>query len=194
MQLRFQQLAICASLLLLMLSCTARGSVKLTIDSGVVNQVSTSVAPNGTFPVTVRLTSSSSGATDGVVGIDYFLKASTSSLFTLNSRNSTSSVFSPFSADGSVGSSLLVPENNTDLGGTVNDPLNSPASNGTYFVASSPGQYTIAVTDNAAGFVNASFGMGTYSSLGTFTVNVTPEPSALALILGIPLLAARRRV
>jgi hypothetical protein len=204
MQLRICHLGVCGSLLLGLVSTTADAGVSLLITDNDATPTSTTVATGKSFPISVKLESDTSSANDGVLGIDYFLNASTAGLFTLVSRNSTtvSSAFpSTISTDGTVANSLLNPQNNTDLGGTVND-VTMPVSAGTFEVAdfvisvaatTPAGLYTIALTDGGAGFANASFLPESYASLGSFSVTVTPEPSAMLLLSGLPLLAARRR-
>ena len=158
------------------------------------------------------LTSTSNNTADQVSGVDYYLQASTSGIFTISSRNTlTSTPASDFPdtyiPDASAAGETLSPHTADDLGGATSTAA-TIKSNGTFQVADyvlsvSPtapfGNYTItAFTVAGTGYEGPGpvFMDTPFSSIGSFTVTVTPEPASLGLLgLGsLSLLARRRRI
>lgn len=176
-------------------------NLALVDNSGPPN--ATTAGPNSSFTVSLKLTAGS----EQVTGVDYFLKASTSNIFTITSRNSQTvgSAFPDvFSSDSSVAPAGLNPQNAINLGGTVSNP-NVPVSNNTFEVA----DYTISVAANAPAGVytittvsnpntgyegpGPTFPDTPFDQHATYTVTV-PEPATAALMgLGLVSLFARRR-
>ena len=190
----------------------ADASVSLSFTNS--GATSTSVKAGSSFPVEVKLTSTSNAAADQVTAVDYYLQASTSNIFTIASRNTTTdgSAFGfTYSPDASVSLAgagpAMNPRNSTDLGGSQTVITDPPVQNTTVVVA----DFTISVAANAplttytittfslanTGYSDASNSNHTFASAGTYTVTVTasPEPgmAGLALFGGIAFLCRRGR-
>ena len=197
---RLLPLALVAALLP---AAKASGSVVLAL-----SPTSTSVARGGTVNLTVNLTSNGGEATTGV---DYFLKASAPGVFTITSRNlSTSPYGDPQNLDPVVlaspsanlsntrsnSSGNVLNSNGTDLGDAASEqPGGSAQSPVTYLVAiytlsvsstATAGPYTIQTySDPGAGYSGGaaqSFDAFDFNGQGSTTLTVTvPEPTGLAL-------------
>jgi len=155
-----------------------------------------SVAPGGTvtdFTLDIQATS-----TEQIDGLDYYLQASTSSIFTLASRNTTTDG-TPFSTsnDPSGDSSVvsagklpgLNPVNGDNLGATTTNLTPVTSSNGLTVVAdytlsvsmtAPPGVYTISTANDD--WVDPTLNPHALTTQGVYTVTVTPEPATAGLL------------
>ncbi len=214
MRLSILRLAVGVLGLPLLCAATASASVFTTFTDNDATPTSTTVAAGGTFPVTVLLTSTSTASSDQVQGVDYYLRASTSLIFTIASRN-TQTDGSPFgftlASDSSVSKAAagpgLNPKNGTDLGGSLTNVSDPNVMNQTVTVAdfvlsvasnAIPGVYTVQLVGPSAGtgYTDGSGNDQAFSSTGVFTVNVTaaPEPGMAAVWLAAATgLGLRRR-
>ena len=200
-------------------AATANASVSLSFTNNGATPGSVTVSAGSSFPVQIKVVSSTASATDTVTSVDYYLQASISNVFKILSRN-TQTDGSAFgftdSSDSFVATAPagpgLNPSNSTDLGGSQTNVTDPPISNTTAIVA----DYVISVASNAAtgaytiggfeqsagvGYSNAgpSFAEQTFASLGSYSVTVTPAPNpepataGLLAIAGIAGLCRRRR-
>jgi len=178
---------------------------------------SATVSPGSTFAFTTKLNSTDNATVDQVSAVDYFLAASSSSIFTIASRNTTTDG-SPFAGtyitDSGVTSSGSNPilnltstagyRNGIDLGGQLTNFGDPPVSNQLVTVAdytlsvaanAPSGTYTITAYDpSGEGYSDNSFNDHSFTSVGTYSVTIgTPEPAIGGLVVIPALLALRRR-
>jgi hypothetical protein len=187
----------------LFVSGSAFGAVSLLFTDNDATPTATSVAPGGTFNVSVVLSSTSSASTDQVIGLQYFLQSSgpQAGIFTITNRTTPpsgdpSNPFSDFTNPNATvlaaGNATLNPRNNNDLGAVL-DNVNSPKSNNfgngtTTFNPALVANYTIAVSPSAApGTYTLSF-VGTASTPLEYT-NPAFADLAFSAPTGGPLLS-----
>lgn len=178
----------------------------LQIEDSVIfgNPTSTSINPGDSFSVTISI---SSAPSETLAGLSYFLTSAgpTTGVFQITGRDTISSSFSDLTTTNPnvVLGGSLDPVNNNDLGGSLADVF-SPIGPGTFFVstinfsslASTPvGVYTITFPSLTASYLNGALDEQSFSSLGSYTVTVIPEPTTMALLAGslTAIMVLRRR-
>jgi hypothetical protein len=212
-----------AAALPLIVATPARAAVSLSLSDNDSNPTSVTVARGSSFTVTAYVTSTS----EKLTGVDYYLQTSGSAVgkLRITGRDTSATQFSdlirPNTGDNGSNAgvldssvSLLNAKNSLDLGGSLVN-VSSAVGTGTYALATytilvdastSAGAYTLSTTSLAgtgwSGDVSTGFADGTFSSQGSFTVNVTtgvgtvvPEPTGAAMLLAgvLPLILRRRR-
>jgi hypothetical protein len=186
---------------------SASAAVNLTYSDRDATPTSRSVAQGATFPLAVLLASTTTSSADKAAGVDYFIHASNSNVFTIVSRNTTtdgSSFTDTIQTDSAVANTGINPTTG-DLGGSVPNQA-IPVTNGNFTVAdyvisvnpaAATGGYTLSF-DSTSTYSNpgsSGFGDTNFTTLGTFSVTVTtaPEPSVALPLIGMALVFSRRR-
>ena len=169
----------------------ADAAVGLAFTDNDSTPTSTNAGQGVQFPVSVKLSESSSS--DQVSGVDYQIHASNSGVIEFISRNSgvlNSKFTAPIgSSDSGLSMVPLSPNNGTDLGtGTPDGSAVSGA--GTYELAdfvfevlpgAQSGVYTLSFVSTSYAGAPKSYPVESFDTLGTFTVTV-PEPASLAVV------------
>ncbi|HEX4796574.1 MAG TPA: hypothetical protein VH370_22475 [Humisphaera sp.] len=185
---------------------SALAAVNLTFSDRDATPTARTVPQGTTFPLAVLLASTTTSTADKAAGVDYYIHASSSNVFTIASRNTTTdgSSFTDTIQNDSAVANIGINPTTGDLGGSVPNQA-IPVSNGTFTVA----DYVISVNPAAAtGGYTLSFDSGsTYSqpgtsfndvnftTLGSFSVTVTaaPEPTVALPLVAMTLVFCRRR-
>jgi len=187
---------------------SASAAVNLTYSDRDATPTSRSVAQGATFPLAVLLASTTTSSADKAAGVDYYIHASSSNVFTIVSRNTTtdgSSFTDTIQNDSAVANIGINPETG-DLGGSVPNQA-VPVTNGTFTVAdyvisvnpaAATGGYTLSFNSISSYSQPASgntFNDTNFTTLGTFSVTVTaaPEPSVALPLIGMAIVFSRRR-
>jgi hypothetical protein len=169
----------------------ANAAVGLAFTDNDSTPTSTNAGQGVQFPVSVKLTESSSS--DQVSGVDYQIRASTSGVIEFIGRNSQVAGSSFTSSNGDTDAQLtavvLSPNNGTDLG-TSTASGSTVTAPGTYeladfmfeVVSGAPsGVYTLSFVSTDDSGAPPTYPVGGFATLGTFTVTV-PEPASLAVV------------
>jgi hypothetical protein len=164
----------------------------LTLIDSVGSPNSVSITPGSAFSASVFL---SSETNETFAGLSYFLTGSgpENNVFSITNRDITGSNFTDLTSTNAnvIAGGALNPSNDNDLGGLLSDVL-SPVGPGSFFVATfsfssnpltSPGVYTIGFLSNAV-YVDADLNDIPFSSLGSYNVEVIPEPTTVVLLAG----------
>jgi hypothetical protein len=177
------------TLSLLLPSLNAAVTLGISDTSG--DPISVSINPGDAFVINVNLTVS---VPDDVIGVTFFLQSSgpSISVFSITGRSNIGTVFTDLQTAGSgpisAPGNLLDPSNNSDLG--ASEPNLTAQGAGNYFisnftisslVATPAGNYTLSFVPSTAVYVDGSFGTSSFDSLGSYTVEVIPEPTTMAL-------------
>ena len=192
---------------------SASAAVNLSYSDRDATPTSRSVAQGTTFPLAVLLTITTTSSNDKTTGLDYYIHASASNVFTIVSRNSTtdgssfSDAFPPDSAIVNIGINPMtgdlaasVPNTAVPLVGV--SPFN-PFTVADFVIAVNPaalpGGYTLSFdptsTFSHPDSTNTNFTDLNFGSLGTFAVTVTaaPEPALALPLAAMALVFCRRR-
>jgi hypothetical protein len=183
-------------------SCLA-GSGTITLGFQIAGSTPTTIyeTPGSTFLISVVVT----GTGQQMIGVDYHLLGSSSNVFTVMSRNSTTGQFTnPYETDAQVaaGNQVLAPDTSFNLGGNTTNYATLTA-NGTYEVAdyqinvssSAPVgvKYTLSfsnINSDVLGYDTPAYTEASFSSTGSVFV-YTPEPGCVALFV-VSLIGLRR--